>query len=143
MSGGVNIIGNQSVLSRMVALTGSNQQVSTTETTTSTTYTNLTTSGPAITLTTGATQARDLHYNARIFTNSAGSEVVMAPSLSGNAASDSQATLTGGDVTNRENCFAAAHYRSGVSSGDTDTLKYRVTANTGSYQDRTIRGIAL
>jgi hypothetical protein len=114
--------------------------VSTSETTTSNTFTDLTTAGPAVTLTTG-TKALVL-INSTLFKQSSGSNAYVGFAVSG-------ATTLAASNTTALNYVAAAYYDSrlsvshritGLTAGsNTFTLKYRQNGGgTAEYSNREI-----
>lgn len=137
MSGGSSVIGNQSVLSRMVALTKSMAQVDTSETTTSGSYVNLTTAGPSVTLTPGVTQDHLLWYKARITNSTAAT--MYTPSIAGAAGSDADAAWGQGTGLISP---ANAHNATAQATGSTHAMKYAVTGGTGTYVYRRVVGTA-
>lgn len=112
--------------------------VDTSETTTSTSYTDLATVGPVVTATTGD---KALVLYAAQFNNSvAGNSSFVSWAVSGSS------TVAAGDATSL-NLDAAANFQdmrasdlrrvTGLNSGsNTFTMKYRVSAGTGAYQRR-------
>lgn len=112
------------------------------ETTTSTTYTNLATVGPAVTVTTGSKAL--VFFTADINNNTVGSSSLMSVAVSGattQAADDNYsvyaktATTTGG-FTMRASSFRMF---TGLTPGsNTFTAKYRVNGGTGTFNERYI-----
>jgi hypothetical protein len=117
--------------------------VSTSQTITSTTYTDLTTTGPSVTVTVPSSGIVMVTLTAKIGTNTNGAVGTMGFALSGSntaAASDTQALwparLNSGDFAQGSATFLVT----GLSAGSTTfTSKYRVvTAATISYANRSI-----
>jgi hypothetical protein len=118
--------------------------VSTSQTTTSTTYTNLATTGPAVTVTTSDRAL--VIWSANFSNNTAGgsggaANTWMAPAVSGattDAATDGDA-LQGQDlVANRSRQYMKSKFYVALTPGsNTFTAQYRVTgATTGTWSDR-------
>jgi hypothetical protein len=111
--------------------------VATSQTTTSTTYVDLATVGPSVTVTTGP-QAWVAIYNANVHSTGAAS-ALMAFEVSGAtsiAANDNVSIGTGTTVGSRA---GAKFLITGLTPGaNTFTCKYRVGAGTGTYVDRRI-----
>lgn len=119
--------------------------VATSQTTTSVTYTDLTTPGPAITATTGTIAI--VLFSAGIANNTSNSLTVCSVAVSGAsslAASDAWATYLDGNAANNFSRVGVAHVFTGLTQGsNTFTMKYRVGSNTGSFQNREINVIPL
>ncbi len=109
--------------------------VATSETETNTAYDDMTTAGPAVTLTTG--DAVLVTVTAALF-NSAGNQTSMSWAVSGAstiAAADSRSIQWNGTVEVR---FSQTFLQSVTAGSNTFTAKYRVTAGTGTFSDRDI-----
>lgn len=127
---GVNTIAERAVLEAYVSAS---------ETTVSTTYADLTTTGPAVTLTTGT---RALVWMNCQISNSGASGSYASHAITGataSAAVDSTAIIadqpTGGGLPRYGTC----DLRTGLTAGvNTFTMQYRVTAGTGTFQKRRI-----
>lgn len=114
--------------------------VATSQTSTSTTYADLTTSGPAVTVTTG-TKAF-LVLSALMLNSGANAFAYMSFAVSG------ATTVAAGDTTALIVQFyaAAAAFRASCGSpvssltagSNTFTAKYKVSSNTGTWQDRSL-----
>lgn len=114
--------------------------VATSQTTTSTTFADLTTPGPAVTFTVPANGKIKMTLSASLSNSSTG-WVLMSAVLSGansNAASDGYAlTFTAG--ANNQMQASRVMVITGLTPGSTTfTCKYRVTANTGTFALRDI-----
>lgn len=115
-------------------------QVATSQTTTSTSYTDLTTAGPAVTEVTG-TRAL-VSISALIQNNTAGGETWMAVTVSGASAVSaadglglSLQSYTGGGKAS----IGRTIIYSGLTQGtNTFTAKYRVSTGTGTFANRRI-----
>lgn len=110
--------------------------VATSETTTSTTYTNLTTAGPAVTVETG-TKAL---VTIGAIENSSASVVLMSFSISGattQGATDTRSLVNG--VAGVNFAMSRTFNITGLTPGlNTFTTKYRVGGGTGTWGDREI-----
>lgn len=119
--------------------------VATSETTTSTTYVDLTTVGPAVTATTG-TRALVLVY-CQLFNSALGNQGFMSIAVSGAstvAASDTWAIVYESSAANDALAVGTMHLFTGLTAGsNTFTAKYRVTAGTGTFLNRNMCVIAL
>lgn len=118
--------------------------VATSETETNTSYDDMATSGPAVTLTTG-TKAL-IVVGAHMNNNTSGAGCYMSFAVSGAttlAAADTRALISGEDMTatGGGSLQASSHmiYYAALTAGsNTFTAKYRVTAGTGTFQARFI-----
>jgi hypothetical protein len=123
----------------------SEQSIGPTETTTSTTYDDLTTFGPSVTVTTGSRAL--VIVTARMFSNTAGGQNFAAFELSGTTtspANDSRAVVfessASGDVMRGSAVTLFSSLTPGV---NTFTMKYRVGSGTGSFGNRNLAILAL
>jgi len=127
------------------APTSGNAKVATNESTTSTSYTNLTTSGPAATVTTG-TKALVL-INAEIYNSGVSNKTFVSFDVSGattSASTDARAILFNLATANQESKWGVATVITGLTAGsNTFTAKYRVAGGTGSFANREITVIDL
>lgn len=115
--------------------------IATSQTTTSTTYADLATVGPSVTITTG-TQAL-VWFGALISNSGANSSrmSVAVSSASTVAASDAWAAVNVGTSANR---IFSAHMFTGLTAGSNIfTAKYDVSAGTGTYVNRELFVIPL
>lgn len=144
MPGGVVPVNfaNQSVLSKHVDLAWTSADVAAQETTTSTSFANLTTTGPEVTLTTGVTQDHLLLYSTRGNGNGANYTIV-APSIAGAAVVEDDKTLVWMLNVAQDLKWSNHHLAAAQVSGATHTQKYRVTAGTGTFLERRMSGIAI
>lgn len=131
--------GDQSILSSMVALTKSSVDVDTQQTTTSTSYVDLATVGPAITLTPGVTQTHYLIVGSELWHTTSNANTYHSVSVAGAAAADQDAAYTFGTIGLKS---LRAVVASAVASGSTHTSKYRVVSGTGNYTLRRLLGWA-
>lgn len=120
----------------------SSATVTTAETTTSTTYTDLATSGPAVTLTTGTKAIVIVTVEMAPSTAASGREARVSFAISGattQAATDGNCLHIRGGGTTDEGRASSVNFVSGLTAGsNTFTTKYRVNAGTGTFQRRTI-----
>lgn len=114
--------------------------VATSETTTSTTYTDLTTSGPAVTMTVGPSGSVLLTLSADMVNNTINQYALMGYAVSGattTAAADTRALLVNTAFAGQEAAFSRVFRITGLTPGSTTfTAKYRVTAGTGTFIGR-------
>ena len=132
---------DQTVTSRMVDLTAATADVATEETTTSTSYTNLATVGPAVTPASGVTQDQIITVQSLQTNTTSTSYAYMSPAVSGATAIDDDSNQTIGDgglATHSRQTLASA-----VASGSTHSAKYKANANTGDFIRRRIIAVAL
>jgi hypothetical protein len=108
------------------------------EATSSTSYTNLATTGPAVTVTTGTRALISLYAN---LSNTSAVGTFMSYSVNGATPDDSTALLTqhvGGQRV------SATILQTGLTAGsNTFIAKYKVTSGTGTYVDRRLSVIPL
>lgn len=122
--------------------TRSTQDVTTSETTTSTSYTDLATSGPAVTLTPGRATDQVILFGGRLSNNTTFNTTFMSVAIAGAGASDADALVQ--DATANHNTRASSHIlATSVASGSTHTAKYRVSGNTGTFLNRRISAYTL
>lgn len=118
--------------------------VDTNQTTTSTSYVDLATAGPSVTLTTGTSA---LVFISAMQRNDGGAGNYVAVAVSGAttlAANDTNALYTNQDAAQQRIGGAIVKKLTGLTAGsNTFTLKYRVTANTGYFYYRSIMVLAL
>jgi hypothetical protein len=116
--------------------------VATSQTTGLTTYTDLATAGPTVTVTIGASGAAIVILTARTDNTNSGIEVFMGFAVSGAttvAASDAQALCSAARNTGDTPKNSAVFWVTGLTAGsNTFTSKYRTTANTATFADRNI-----
>ncbi|OII61219.1 hypothetical protein BJP40_06745 [Streptomyces sp. CC53] len=113
--------------------------VATSESTTSTSYTDLSTAGPAVTVTTGTRALVFISADAQ--NDAAGSDALYSYAVSGSttvAAADSFGSFLESSGSRRHR-WTVASMQTGLTAGsNTFTMKYRVSANTGTFQNRNI-----
>jgi hypothetical protein len=115
------------------------EQISTNETTTSTSFTNLSTVGPSVTLTTG-TKALVI-VSCRAANTSSNAFVVMGYEVTGAssvAPLDGASRFTTGSTANDSYGVAAATVQTLTAGSNTFTAKYRVSGGTGNFNTRSI-----
>jgi hypothetical protein len=125
------------------ALTTSTATVATAQSTSSTSYTDLATAGPAVTLTTGT--------QVLVFTNTevstaAGRYVFADFAISGattRAASDDTCVKAGDDPGTTQSRQGVANLMTVTAGSNTFTMKYRTNAGTSSFINRSIVVVAL
>jgi hypothetical protein len=134
-------LGDQTVTGRMVHLGAQTNAVATAETTTSTSYADLATSGPALTITPGVTQDHLLHVHAYAAMTTAGtvSDVLASVAIAGAAALDANAMGNTGN-NNQAGYGGNTVLAAAQSSGATHTMKYRVSGQTGNFIFRKLVG---
>ena len=123
----------------------SSASVATSETTASTSFTDLATAGPAVTVTTGTECL--VVVSSYMANNTAGSSNFMAYAVSGAttvAAADANARQYRAAANNADDRGSRVFHVTGLTAGsNTFTAKYRVNAGTGTFQERTIVAIPL
>ncbi|MDO8704882.1 MAG: hypothetical protein Q7J84_08050 [Sulfuricaulis sp.] len=125
-----------------LAITSGTATVATSETTTSTSYTDLATGGPAVTLTVGSSGKVLVTVSAEMGSGTAINVYMDFGLTSGNTRSASDTTA----VHNFEDSRRASSMTllTGLAAGSTIfTAKYRVTAGTGTFLNRSISVVAL
>jgi hypothetical protein len=136
-------ITNAAVTADKLSLGPQTASVATTETTTSTSYTDLTTTTDTVTVTIGANGVALVGVSAKIYNNTSTSESFASFAISGAttaAASDSNALhILASGVNLPQVTATRVTLVTGLTAGsNTFKMKYRVTANTGSFQNRNI-----
>lgn len=125
--------------------TPSTQFVTDSETTASTSYTDLATAGPAVTVTTGTTAI--VVVGARLINTTAGENTYASYAVSGastSAADDDRAFMFTCPVANYSTGGSNVVMHTGLTAGsNTFTMKYRVTGNTGTADNRRLTVIPL
>lgn len=129
----------------LAARTSGSASVVTSETTTSTSFVNLTTTGPAATVTTGA-QALVM-WSCLLSNNTTNNLAIASVAVSGAttvAASDSWSAGLNGVTAANTNGLAGWHYFTGLVAGsNTFTVQYRVNGGTGTFSARLISVLPL
>ena len=119
--------------------------VATSQSTSSTSYTNLATVGPTVTVTTG-TQAVAL-FHASIASDTTNSSAIASVAVSGSssvAANDAYALIADGITAANSFDFGTFHFFTGLTAGsNTFTMQYKVGSNTGTFQRRELLVIPL
>lgn len=120
--------------------------VATAETTATTTYTDLATFGPSVTVASG-TQAI-IMWSALLANSTSASQALCSYAVSGSStisASDTRCLLYQASANNAQNRGTAQHLETGLTIGATNTisLRYRASANTASFGNRTLTVIPL
>lgn len=123
----------------------SSEYLSTAQTSTSTSYTDLATVGPDITITTGT--AALVAASCTLSVNSAAANVYMSWAISGAspvAASDDWALQMNSDTSGQTIHATSWYMHTGLTGGSqTVTAQYRVTAGTGTWSRRSLIVIGL
>lgn len=118
----------------------STQDVTAAQTTTSTSYTDLATTGPAVTLSPGITKAHLLLYKAEMY-NDAGDFTYASPSIAGAAAVDVDSAWVAATAYSSKMMTTLA---ASQASGATHTIKYKNGASgTGYFRNRRIVGVVI
>lgn len=121
------------------------QFITTSETTTSTAYTDVATTGPAVTVTCGTTAL--VIVSARIINTTAGQNTYAGYAVSGAssvAASDDFVFMFTCPVANYSQQGSQVLLQTGLTAGsNTFTMKYRVTGGTGTLDNRQLTVIPL
>lgn len=133
--------GANSVVNRLIVT----DEIQTSETTTSTSYTDLATAGPdLVTLSTGTTAL--ILITAYMANSTAGAKCYAAVDVSGatsSSPSDQRSIRFESSAANDEARIGGAHLYTGLTpGGNTFKLQYRVTAGTGTFANRTIIGLS-
>lgn len=139
--------GKATAANRMYITTGNNAiaervpstaQVDTQQTTTSTSYTDLTTSGPAVTVTTGAKAM--VWFGAWMLHSTSGAENSVSVAVSGASsisANDDWRVLQSGASVSSNNRHMTCHLFTNLTAGsNTFTLKYKTNTGTATFQWR-------
>ena len=121
--------------------TRSTQSIATSETTTSTTYTDLATSGPAVTITPGRATDQLILLAGRV-SNSAADRVFMSVAIAGAGAADADAVQASGAAGTTVQATSHA-LASAVADGATHTAKYKMSSGTGTFVDRRISALTV
>lgn len=125
------------------ATTAEGFEVSATETTTSTTFTDLASAGPSVTVTVGSSGMVEVHISAGLYNDTVGAYAVASFGTSGGAteaASDDWAIYRRVDTAGYDIRMGASRLITGLTVGAsvTFTMKYRASAGTASFQRRRI-----
>jgi hypothetical protein len=119
--------------------------VSARQSTTSTSYVDLTTAGPTVTATTGTTSL--VFVTGRLENATSAQAALASYEVSGAssvAASDARGIKYEASAANANSRFAIVQFEGSLSAGsNTFTMKYRATGGTAFFQDRVITVIAL
>ena len=124
----------------ITALLSIGANVATSETTTSTTYANLTTVGPSVTMNTGDRTEVEITLSARLSNSGASGDSFMSVDVSGAttlAAVDDNALFFKSPSAGNPGHYSRSVKITGLTAGsNTFTAKYRTTANTSTFQFR-------
>lgn len=128
-------------------LTAGLAEISTSEGTTSTSYTDLATVGPAVTVTVGASGVVMVIVSCRLFNGTGGSQSAMSYAISGatsQAASSTKALVFRSDSANQDLRASAMSVHTGLNPGATTfTAKYLVTSGSGTFAERALAVVPL
>jgi hypothetical protein len=125
------------------SITTATATVATSQSTSSTTYTDLATAGPAVTLTTGT---KVLVFTNTEVSTAAGRYVFADFAISGattRAASDDTCIKMGTDADAMQSRNGVANLMTVTAGSNTFTMKYRANAGTNSFANRSIVVVAL
>lgn len=116
----------------------SNQKIATDESTTSTSFADLATVGPVVTVDTGTTAL--VFYSTGVYNSGANNLMEMSYDVSGSttvAASSTNAALVDGITANNIPRIGSFNLQSGLTPGsNTFTAKYRTSAGTANFFNR-------
>lgn len=122
-----------------------NAEIATAETTTATSWADLTTVGPTVSLTTGTMAI--MAVSSLLTNDTAGSRTYMSWAVSGAttlAGTNSKALMTDPSAATRAIRASQVHFEAGLTGGaNVFTAKYQVQSGTGTYSIRELVGIAL
>ena len=134
-------IPDQGVTSRMLNLTASAVLVVTDESSTSVTFADLATGGPAITPASGVTQEQLIIWSCGLYLTGGTSTVIASVALAGGAASDNDDVrldaAAGVIATGAQSTVASQ------ATGVANTMKYRVAAQTGHWFNRHLSQVGI
>jgi hypothetical protein len=132
--------GGSVIPASLPVVTSATSTVATSQTTTSTSFTDLSTVGPSVTLSTG-TKALVI-VSSQFANNGAGAFTYTDFAISGattrSATSDTALTFEQVSDTNRDLGASRANLVTVTAGSNTFTAKYRVTASTGTFLNRSI-----
>ena len=118
--------------------------VATSEATTATTYTDLTTTGPAATVTISAGGTAIVTVTATSSSDNNSNSCFMSFAVTGISANDVRALQKNGRNSNEPETFSATFYVTGLTAGsNTFTAKYKAEADTCTFLNRNIVVIPL
>jgi len=124
--------------------TSATNVVTASETTTSTSFTDLTTAGPAVTVTTGTKALVIYRTRIRNNANDEVSRMTFAVSGATTIAASAEYQLQYQGIANLEQSYSAHTLLTGLTAGsNTFTMKYAVNGGTGGFQRREITVIDL
>ena len=127
-------------LNTLVERVGSSDIIDTSETTTSTSYVDLDTVGPTVTVTTG-TRAL-LLFSCQFQSDTTGCTMLMSIDISGNttiAAADTGALQLDGILEDKTNRMSLCNFVDELTPGEnTFTAKYRTSGPNGTFSDRNL-----
>ena len=140
-------ITNAAVTADKLATGGQMAEVATSQTTTSTSYADLATVGPAVTVVVGANGLALVSIAASLTNSNVGGYAIMAFAVSGattTAAQDKYGVFTNVPTAAAAQRLGATYLISGLTPGSTTfTCKYKVISNTGTFDNRYIGVVPL
>ena len=121
--------------------TSGTASVATLEATTSTSYTNLATTGPAVTLSPGRTTDQVILFEVMATNNTLGAATLASVAIAGATATNGDALQLRQEVASDIETMFGHILAASVADGSTHTVKYRVNTGTGTYgQDVATKG---
>ena len=145
-SGNATTIPAATITPGMLATGSGAATVATAQTTASTTYADLTTAGPSVTVTVGANGLALVGFHSQMSNNTAGAYCLVSVDVSGANTSAATDTRASGDNGGTQDFFGYGntHLFTGLSAGSTTfKLKYRVSSGTGTFTSRHIWALPL
>ena len=123
--------------------TSGTTDVTTSETTTSTTYTDLATSGPAVTLSPGGSTTQLIYISGNLENSVASAISTISVSIAGAAATDTNGAAEQSPTAARRWVVGRWNLASAVANASTHTAKYKVDTGTGTFLDRRVIALTL
>ncbi len=121
-----------------LTITSAQSDVLTSETTTSTSYANLATTGPAVTLSPGGTTTQIIAIMAAMLEGASFAECYSSVAIAGAAAADKDGCISSGSGSGDGQRYGVTIRATGVADGATHTMKYKVISSTGTFKYRRI-----
>jgi len=140
MSGEFFSVPDQAIPSRVVTLTQSSSDTTTSQTSTSASYTDLATTGPSITLSSGVTQNHWLTHSSWVKGSLSSVDCYSSIAIAGAGAQDVDGAQMVGNTTGATGTRIIS--ATSIASGSTHTMKYKVGSGTGTWAERRITGVA-
>lgn len=141
-------IGNATITASKLSTGAASNTVTASESTGSTSYANLSTTGPAVTVTIGENGLLLVGWSATINGTTSNAAAAMAPEITGTntvAASDSISIIQRNHAdTDQTERWSGTHLYTGLNTGSTTvTAKYRASAGTPTFVNRTLWAVPL